>query len=260
MSKHIELATPCPNCQSRLTLSVRRTPLIRFHAVRLACENGCDLHWYYYDLPNRRARFPTVEQCADYHDGVIRREGEENERILAFECPNCGECPHVSSKSIGRQTFPTVTCRCASYWDRDLHSALCGWLAETKTGRTRTSSKKSAVPRRFGWNPTARSAAGRCLSASSRPAMTDAGVLPYTMPAHAISNHCYRGYAHATKRRRWRMTSTSTGARPWPPSRTLPTVHTAVGRPNAHGTIRPTYGQSAAENATNRTTAYPTTS
>ena len=25
MSKHIELATPCPNCQSRLTLSVRRT-------------------------------------------------------------------------------------------------------------------------------------------------------------------------------------------------------------------------------------------
>ena len=40
MSKHIELATPCPNCQSRLTLSVRRTPLIGFHAVRLACENG----------------------------------------------------------------------------------------------------------------------------------------------------------------------------------------------------------------------------
>lgn len=29
MSKHIELATPCPNCQSRLTLSVRRTPLIQ---------------------------------------------------------------------------------------------------------------------------------------------------------------------------------------------------------------------------------------
>lgn len=124
MSKHIELATPCPNCQSRLTLSVRRTPLMGFHAVRLACENGCDLHWYYYDLPNGRAWFPTVEQCAYYHDGVIRREGEENERIRAFECPNCGECPHVSSKSIGRQTFPTVTCRCASYWDRDLHSAL----------------------------------------------------------------------------------------------------------------------------------------
>lgn len=103
-----------------------------FHAVRLACENGCDLHWYYYDLPNGRAWFPTVEQCAYYHDGVIRREGEENERIRAFECPNCGECPHVSSKSIGRQTFPTVTCRCASYWDRDLHSALCGWLTETK--------------------------------------------------------------------------------------------------------------------------------
>lgn len=132
MSKHIELATPCPNCQSRLTLSVRRTPLMGFHAVRLACENGCDLHWYYYDLPNGRAWFPTVEQCAYYHDGVIRREGEENERIRAFECPNCGECPHVSSKSIGRQTFPTVTCRCASYWDRDLHSALCGWLTETK--------------------------------------------------------------------------------------------------------------------------------
>lgn len=131
MSKHIELANPCPNCQSRLTLSVRRTPLMGFHAVRLACENGCDLHWYYYDLP-KRAWFPTVEQCADYHDGVIHREGEENERILAFECPNCGECPHVSSKSIGRQTFPTVTCRCASYWDRDLHSALCGWLTETK--------------------------------------------------------------------------------------------------------------------------------
>ena len=30
MSKHIELATPCPNCQSRLTLSIRRTPLIGF--------------------------------------------------------------------------------------------------------------------------------------------------------------------------------------------------------------------------------------
>lgn len=53
MSKHVELATSCPNCQSRLTLSVRRTPLIGFHAVRLACENGCDLHWYYDDLPNR---------------------------------------------------------------------------------------------------------------------------------------------------------------------------------------------------------------
>ena len=132
MSKHIELATPCPNCQSRLTLSVRRAPLMGFHAVRLACENGCDLRWYYYDLPDRWVWFPTVEQCADYHDGVIRREGEENERILAFECPNCGECPHVSSKSIGRQTFPAVTCRCASCWDRDLHSALCGWLTETK--------------------------------------------------------------------------------------------------------------------------------
>lgn len=33
MSKHIELATPCPNCQSRLTLSVRRTPLINLRAV-----------------------------------------------------------------------------------------------------------------------------------------------------------------------------------------------------------------------------------
>lgn len=75
MSKHIELATPCPNCQSRLTLSVRRTPLMGFHAVRLACENGCDLHWYYYDLPNGRAWFPTVEQCADCYDGIIRREG-----------------------------------------------------------------------------------------------------------------------------------------------------------------------------------------
>lgn len=100
--------------------------------MRLACENGCDLHWYYYDLPNGRAWFSTVEQCADYHDGVIRREGEENERILAFECPNCGECPHVSGKSIGRQTFPTATCRCASCWDVDLHSALCEWLTETK--------------------------------------------------------------------------------------------------------------------------------
>lgn len=38
MSKHIELATPCPNCQSRLTLSIRRTPLIGFHAVRLASK------------------------------------------------------------------------------------------------------------------------------------------------------------------------------------------------------------------------------
>ena len=37
---NIELAIPCPNCQSRLTLSIRRTPLIGFHAVRLACENG----------------------------------------------------------------------------------------------------------------------------------------------------------------------------------------------------------------------------
>lgn len=120
--------------------------------------------------------------------------------------------------------------------------------------------KKSAVPRRFRRNQTARSAASRCSSASSRPAMTDAGASPYTMPAHAISNHCYRGYAHATKRRRWRTTSTSTGARPWPPSRTRPTVHTAAGRPNAHGTIRPTYDPSAAKNATNRTTAYPTTS
>lgn len=132
MTQHIELKTPCPDCRGRLTLSVRHTPLLGWHAVRLACENGCDLHWYYYDLPNGRAWFSTVEQCADYHDGVIRREGEENERILAFECPNCGECPHVSSKSIGRQTFPTATCRCASYWDRDLHSALCGWLTETK--------------------------------------------------------------------------------------------------------------------------------
>lgn len=38
----------------------------------------------------------------------------------------------MSSKSIGRQTFPTATCRCASCWDVDLHSALCEWLTETK--------------------------------------------------------------------------------------------------------------------------------
>jgi hypothetical protein len=31
-----------------------------FHAVRLACENGCDLHWYYYDLPNRIGRLPYL--------------------------------------------------------------------------------------------------------------------------------------------------------------------------------------------------------
>lgn len=75
MTQHIELKTPCPDCRGRLTLSVRHTPLLGWHAVRLACENGCDLHWYYYDLPNGRAWFSTVEQCADYHDGVIRREG-----------------------------------------------------------------------------------------------------------------------------------------------------------------------------------------
>lgn len=260
MSKHIELATPCPNCQSRLTLSVRRTPLIGFHAVRLACENGCDLHWYYYDLPNRWAWFSTVEQCADCHDGVIRREGEENERILAFECPNCGECPHVSSKNIGRQTFPTVTCRCTSYWDGDLHSALCGWLTETKNRKNADILEKIGRSTTFRTEPDCPFCGGPVFVRIIETG--DGRRWGFTVHHASPCNlePLLQGYAHATKRRRWRTTSTSTGARPWPPSRTRPTVHTAAGRPNAHGTIRPTYGPSAAENATNRTTAYPMTS
>lgn len=131
MSKHVELATPCPNCRSRLTLSVRRTPLIGFHAVRLACENGCDLHWYYDDLPNRWTWFPTVEQCADCHDGIIRREGEENERIRAFECPNCGECPQIGKGPRMCERFPSVSCRCASEWGGDLCEAARKWAYTT---------------------------------------------------------------------------------------------------------------------------------
>lgn len=40
MSKHIELATPCPNCQSRLTLSVRRTPLMGFFSPQTRYFNA----------------------------------------------------------------------------------------------------------------------------------------------------------------------------------------------------------------------------
>lgn len=127
MTQRIELKAPCPDCRGRLTLSVRHTPLLGWHAVRLACENGCSLRRYCYDLPNGRAWFPAAEQCADWHDGSIRRYGDETGLILSLECPDCGERPQVSDKVFGRQRFPNVSCRCTSRWGADLHEAACEW-------------------------------------------------------------------------------------------------------------------------------------
>lgn len=257
MTRHVALKTPCPNCQSRLTLSVRRTPLMGFHAVRLACENGCDLHWYYYDLPNGRAWFSTVEQCADCHDGVIRREGEENERILAFECPNCGECPHVSSKSIGRQTFPTVTCRCTSCWDVDLHSALCKWLTETKNRKNADILEKIGRSTTFQAEPDCPFCDGpvfvRIIETGEdrRWGFTVHHASPCNLePLLQGLRPCDKAQEMADDfDRHWRKTVAAVKDTPDCP-------HC---RPNAHVTIRPAYDPSAAGNATNRTTAYPMT-
>lgn len=103
MSKHIELVTPCPNCQSRLTLSVRRTPLMGFHAVGLACEHGCDIRWFNRDVNFSHPWYPTAESCVEYVG-----------TLLSTECPKCGERPQIGKSPLMCERFPSVSCRCAN--------------------------------------------------------------------------------------------------------------------------------------------------
>lgn len=260
MSKHIELATPCPLCQGRLDAVVRRVPLLGWHMVGLACEHGCDIRWFNRDIDFSHSWYPTAESCVEYPDGFLRGCVEYVDTLLSTECPKCGECPHVSSKSIGRQTFPTVTCRCTSYWDRDLHSALCGWLTEIKNRKNADILEKIGRSTTFRTEPDCPFCGGpvfvRIIETGDdrRWGFTVHHASPCNLePLLQGLRPCDKAQEMADDfDEHWRKTVAAVKDTPDCPHCGRP--------PECAWDHTSDYSPSAAENATNRTTAYPMTS